>query len=365
MSRRSSTIQTYTVITLIGVLGAAQPLDAAHHALWPQADRSVCVNQTEKGHCFPVWCDQPTVTAFWRGRIMRNLRGNRPSKAGQARAGSGCAVSDEHRFIYIHVLKSGGMSVKGTLKAALCDEGRFDDAAKECERDAGGGPRLSIQDCAQALEAHPDYTVFSFVRSPFSRWFSIYSMGVAYAKKNRKRQDSQFPLTFYDFVTNPPAMIQASRMSKAHWAAQTSFILDTKGCPIVDFVGALEQIDFDFGRVMQIMTGQPAQLATFLAANKGLKRAPATAYGERAKNGTGKYLNSNSIRAIQKQSGRDFELLGYATEPSSDSVAEDGYTFHHVFGTVLCVMSAFIMHSIVVLNKSPEAPNPAIPVVQR
>merc|ERR1711907_857916 len=98
-------------------------------------------------------------------------------KNGFARYGTGCAVSEDFRFIYIHVLKSGGMSIKATLRAAMCDGGRFDDVRKECAREAGGRSRLSIQNCADAVQKPPGYTVFSFVRSPFHRWYSAYAMG--------------------------------------------------------------------------------------------------------------------------------------------------------------------------------------------
>ena len=36
--------------------------------------------------------------------------------------GSGCVISDEYKFVYIHVLKSGGTATKEFLRKALCGE---------------------------------------------------------------------------------------------------------------------------------------------------------------------------------------------------------------------------------------------------
>jgi Sulfotransferase family len=110
-----------------------------------------------------------------------NTRGRRMAISGSAVSGSGCAISHTYKFVYIHVLKSGGMTVKTFLKRGLCG------MAASCEA-------LKIVNCAKAIIDYPDYFSFSFVRNPFDRMYSAYSMA-----ESMKGQ-SNFQWNFQDFV---------------------------------------------------------------------------------------------------------------------------------------------------------------------
>ena len=114
-------------------------------------------------------------------------------------------------------------------------------------------------------------------------------------------------------------MKKASRLSRVHWAPQTQFITDRNGCPAVDFVGRLEQAEYDFLQVVQLL-GSPSELLSFLKDNGGLKRASSTAFGERLREHAGgnSRLDSASIRAIQRRSATEFEALGYDIEPGPE-----------------------------------------------
>lgn len=80
---------------------------------------------------------------------------------------SGCILSDEYRFVFIHVLKSGGTAVKKFIKDSLCgpDDPDCAYAPKDLVRAEG---------CVKSIRDHQDYFHFSFVRNPFSRMFSAY-----------------------------------------------------------------------------------------------------------------------------------------------------------------------------------------------
>jgi hypothetical protein len=167
------------------------------------------------------------------------------------------------------------------------------------------------------VRSNPDYFVFSFVRNPFSRWFSAYSMGVAYSRQ----PEQPFALSFKEFLERPSAMSRHSKVNSAHWTPQTSFILDSKGCPVLDFVGHLENLDEDFMQVVDLI-GRPKQLVQFLETNGGLRRASGTAYGDKAKEirqkdgSAAAIYTPDNIELISKLSEEEFSLLGYDAHSS-------------------------------------------------
>ena len=106
------------------------------------------------------------------GLVHRQDRGLKMQIPGAAKSGSGCALSHKYQFMFVHVLKSGGTTIKGFLQRALCNG-----TTKAC-------PYLEIVDCATAIVAHPHYFVFSFVRNPYSRMYSAYAMADAFRHHN-------------------------------------------------------------------------------------------------------------------------------------------------------------------------------------
>ena len=80
---------------------------------------------------------------------------------------SGCILSDEYKFVFIHVLKSGGTAVKEFIKQSLCgpDDNDCSHSPKSLVRTEG---------CIKSIRDHQDYFHFSFVRNPYSRIFSAY-----------------------------------------------------------------------------------------------------------------------------------------------------------------------------------------------
>ena len=77
-------------------------------------------------------------------------------------------VSESRRVLFVHVQKTGGMTVENVLRAALPD------AAK-----VTGLPGRKHARLRAALREHPeygDYWTFGFVRNPWARMWSWYSM---------------------------------------------------------------------------------------------------------------------------------------------------------------------------------------------
>ena len=77
-------------------------------------------------------------------------------------------VSPAKRVLFVHVQKTGGMTVENVLRAGLPDAQKV--------RDLPGAKHARLR---AALREHPeyaDYWTFGFVRNPWSRMWSWYSM---------------------------------------------------------------------------------------------------------------------------------------------------------------------------------------------
>ena len=225
-----------------------------------------------------------------------NTRGRLPVLSG----GRGCAVSHRYKFVYVHVQKSGGMTVKTILKRGLCGG----EVAQTCDD-------LEIYDCNSAISAFPHYFVFSFVRNPFSRMYSAYSMA-----ETMKRRDSH-PVSFDEFATMTRVQrLIARKLADSHYDLQIKFLMDSSHCPVVDFVGRLERFQDD----MQIVINQiqSPDLQAFFTASGGKDLVDnCTNFGERKKlselggNLRNAYQSQATIDAIAKEFEFDFKLLGY------------------------------------------------------
>jgi hypothetical protein len=287
----------------------------------PTAGRTtMCAVRTKDG-CAIQACphqhqqdDNTTIPAAWNyghGLVHRDndIRGTTMMTSGNAKSGSGCAMSTKYKFIYIHVLKSAGMTIKAFLKRALCGGTTGAEACShENEREV-----LEIVNCAAALQDHPDYFVWSFVRNPFSRLYSGYSMADSF------RNDDMPEFTFQDFATR--SQFGRSRMTKAsnaHFLPQTDFLFE-KGtaCPVFDFLGRLEHLDQDLQTVLALV-GSP-ELNDYVQAHNGtIHHESNTAYGtsKTAAELHGDLRNAYQndplvVQAAAKEYARDFTLLGY------------------------------------------------------
>merc|ERR1711879_315498 len=179
---------------------------------------------------------------------------------------------------YIHVLKAAGMAIKAFLKIALCGTIEVGFRKPPCP---GGRDVLDIVSCRTAIQEHPTFFTWSFVRNPFSRMYSAYAMGMAMPVKWK----STAAITFGDFATNVALMQKQSRTSPDHWEPQVSFVLSENGCPVVDFVGKLENLNIDMWAVLEII-GSAELIERFNS--HGLPSSNSTNFGEKLKDRSSK-----------------------------------------------------------------------------
>ena len=293
----------------------------------------------ESNDTLPV---DPSDWHYGHGLVHRDndLRGTSMMTSGQAKVGSGCAMSVKYKFIYIHVLKSAGMTIKAFLKRALCGGStgnvtpcfESDELEHSDGHDAPAEPLLEIVNCAAALQEHPDYFVWSFVRNPFARLYSGYSMADDFRHRHHagrrsnsagnhdeQQHDNDMPaFTFSDFGTASQAgRSRLTSASNAHFLPQTNFLFSRASCPVFDFLGRLEHLDEDLQTVLQIV-GSP-ELTDYVRAQNGtIHHERNTAYGSSKSSSElhgdlrNAYPSDGAVQAAAAvEYARDFKLLGY------------------------------------------------------
>lgn len=280
----------------------------------------VCAVKTDNA-CAIERCDPDDTSSDefnYRGGFIHrddDIRGAAMRVSGSAMAGSGCAMSNKYKFIYIHVLKSGGISLKGFLKDALCGtedkvSSSFSGSRAPFSCKAGMNV-LQIVDCAQAIRQHPDYFVWSFIRNPYSRFYSGYAMAAGY--KRNPHDEPKF--SFEDFALHPDRRRALSRgVSSSHYLPQTAFLFDRMGCPVFDYLGHLEKLNEDLKTVLEFI-GSP-ELIDYAAAMNGVHHTTGTAFGKALKSRDPSFDLQNVFNKKLQQStvteyASDFRLLGY------------------------------------------------------
>lgn len=149
---------------------------------------------------------------------------------------------DEHKCLFIHIPKTGGVSVYRSLFNSKKDQVNV--------RSAG---HFSLKDY-EIIFGHDvlrEYFTFTFVRNPWSRVLSSYqfmkkggfhSKDEAWAKKNLSKFNS-----FNEFVVQ---WLNHRNIYRAlHFIPQYEFLFSRNGQMNIDFIGKLENIDSDFNQI--------------------------------------------------------------------------------------------------------------------
>jgi hypothetical protein len=162
-------------------------------------------------------------------------------------------INQEKKFVFIHVQKTAGISIESELMAKLPDtkiwhgrHGRALDGIDEV-----------------GFEEWKQYYSFAFVRNPWDRMVSWYSM-IESARKNipfyKKCFKKPFKSAlwnyainnshdFESFVENCTDVIFDLGCYKSFAFNQIDYLTDSKGNLAVDFVGKFENINNDFTKI--------------------------------------------------------------------------------------------------------------------
>mmetsp|Transcript_31284 Transcript_31284/g.75625 ORF Transcript_31284/g.75625 Transcript_31284/m.75625 type:complete len:352 (+) Transcript_31284:233-1288(+) len=319
------------IVMLIASCYMYNALTQSENFLWPnnniipnavaggEPEVKACVRKVKENQCQLHPCKErngvvgdvsPTPYFGYAGRFVHrygNLTKPLPFTLGDTGWASGCILSDKYKFVFIHVLKSGGTAVKKFLKDSLCGP-----ADSECER----VPETLIraEGCIKSIRDHQDYFHFSFVRNPFSRMYSAYSMMDGFPPSNGVR--GRLPtkdFSFSDFVLKPNQRDLHTSMWPGHYDRQREFLFSEDGqCPVFDFLGRLEHLDEDMQRILNHLNA--TTMLDYLDSIGG-KIIPANSWGADKKKSVGGGLRKEYappvIGRVASLYYEDFQLLGY------------------------------------------------------
>ena len=229
------------------------------------------------------------------------------SRPGGKTWASGCVVSDKYKFAYVHVLKSGGTATKEFLRKGLCGQ---DD--KDCNKVDPAILRPVL--CRKVFASNVNYFTFSFVRNPYSRMYSMYSMMDGFPLAPSMKGKVTQRVSFEQFVlTDPTQRKNYTKMHKSHYYPQTEFVFSKQDCPSFDFLGRVEHFDQDMRTILEYLNA--TTLLEYLDSLGGSIH-PSNTWGTTKKKSLGGdlrdvYVEERVRDKVVEDYERDFELLGY------------------------------------------------------
>lgn len=214
-------------------------------------------------------------------------------------------ISDANRLLFIHVPKTGGVSIEGMLLDSCPDaRKKFPDAQPSLGRHSTLTPVLKAEPQTQ------DYWIFGFVRNPWARLVSWYAMiekwDRAYGPASGKPQDvkvgtmrdgnrmwrivADYEGGFEEFVMRGTEELPRVRIS------QISYLRDAESGREADFIGRTEQLADDMAVVQERL---------------GIVPTPPP---HRNKSGHGSYrdyFNDATRARVAEVYAEDIDLFGY------------------------------------------------------
>ena len=244
----------------------------------------------------------------------KHKRNSRHSTTNRRWDGKSCAISHKYKFVYIHVLKSGGSTTKEFLRKSFCG---VDDPHCLSLEDTELIQPISCGEVRSKRELQSDYFYWSFVRNPFSRAFSMYSMAKgAYPKNANVTTD----YTFDNFILNPKERSKYTNLSPSHYDPQTGFLFNSHNCPLVDFIGRVENFDQDMNILLTKYIRNATEMMHLFYDVQNSTVGLVNTWGRNEKknhlqDGNLKYAyrSKNVHESVVDVYRADFELLGYDT----------------------------------------------------
>jgi len=135
-------------------------------------------------------------------------------------------ISEKYKCIFVHVIKTGGMSVASALdmKDLNCHV-----PAKHIKENVGAN-------------LWNDYFIFSFVRNPWDKIVSQYFFnGEKFCMKHLGR-----PADFTEYIVE---IVGRDKFYSMYEPRNLPYIVDDKGKQLVDFIGRFENLQKDFDLV--------------------------------------------------------------------------------------------------------------------
>ena len=142
-------------------------------------------------------------------------------------------ISHTHRFIFIHIPRTGGTSLTNLLCSDWSDVKRI------------GAQHASAHHNHTEIQAWPSYRTFTFVRNPWARLYSWFQL--------LQKLNPQHSFTLEQFLREQdPSRSQASQ-DNGFYFNQLDYLRDPQGNLVTDFIGRYENYQQDVGRLLELL----------------------------------------------------------------------------------------------------------------
>ena len=154
-------------------------------------------------------------------------------------------LSDKHRFVFIHIPKTGGSSVTWNLRKEINNLRGVDIDSVQPKKGWQGlfhvnGQHSGYLENEAFFREQRGYYSFCFVRNPWSLAFSWFMA------LSRSSTTTITPENFKKFLFSPPAS-HAGLMNRL----QTSYICNREGLIMMNYVAHYEQFDSEFDTLIK------------------------------------------------------------------------------------------------------------------
>lgn len=223
-------------------------------------------------------------------------------------------VSHSRRLVFIHVQKTGGEAIWRLLADQVDDLERI------------GAKHATVRDVRGIIEPWTSYYRFAFVRNPWDRLVSWWSMIEEAShltridalrdgrRRRHRRQVTTNPVwqyalgsasSFDQFVRHCTAPVNAGPGCTTSFARnQVDYLRDEHGRVSVDFVGRFESFTSDLARVFD---------------DVGLQRPPAHRENQSRHGHYSPYYNAETRELIAHRFADDVAAFGYSFEGPSEA----------------------------------------------
>ena len=205
-------------------------------------------------------------------------------------------VSDNRKLVFVHIQKTGGSTVTRLLEEKVPDVYKL------------GARHEFANEGRKKLRGWDDYFKFAFVRNPWDRLVSWYSMIVRAQSTGNRSWNALWSYvynnssTFEEFIRNCSGEVEVEDGVFYSFAYnQLDYLTDERGNLLVDFIGRLETFEDDMREVADTV-GMTLESETIPRKNRAPHRHYSTFY------------NRETETIVRERFKKDIEYFGYEFE---------------------------------------------------
>ena len=214
-------------------------------------------------------------------------------------------ISYTHKFIFFHVAKVAGLSIKKALKDYAQEPDKF--KVRCPPKTLNGKPNplyemweafmthVKAKDAKQELpeEIYNNFYKFAFVRNPWDWQVSMYHFILK--ETGHVNHDVVKSMAGFEEYLAWVINTQKNPYAKGATKFQKDMLIDQEGKIIVDFIGRYERLTQDFQQVCQILNIETSLPAINRTVHRDYKS----------------YYNDQTRKMVEEHFKEDIELFGY------------------------------------------------------